>query len=202
MARIDYIDVDGLAAWEELTTAQLPEALAHDVITTVSRTIDWMCWRQADGFAPAGNTAEQRVYLLDPGARRLLIDDCVEVTEVRLGHPTTGDVVDLADLITAPFTAGQRGRAYEWVERLDCRALAPSRTRQRVYVTLRAGWPATPAGITQACKLGCARLLGRKDVRFGILESDEFGSVSLQAWDPDQRALICQYKRKSRVGGR
>ena len=202
MARVDYITTQQLADWEELDgVAQLPEALAHAVITAVSRTIDWMTWRQADGFAPAGAVAVQRRFLLGPGAGRLIVDDFTAVTEVRLGS-TTGDVLDLDDLLLEPDTAAQRGRPFEWIERLDCRRLTASAVRQYAFVTARWGWPATPAGIVQAAKLGASRLLGRKDTRFGVLESDEFGAIELKAWDPDERKQICQYKRKSRIGGR
>lgn len=215
MAGPDYISVENLADWEEVTAAQLPEDLAHDVITAVSRSIDTMCWRQADGFGPAGNTAEQRMFVIEPDARRLIVDDFVEVTEVRIGSDTA-DPLDLDDLLTEPYDADRRGRPYEWIERLDRYPLAGSlggysrfesfgsaaRSRMRAYVTARWGWPATPAEITQAVKIGSARLLGRKDVRFGLLQSDEFGSVELKAWDPDERRLICAgFKRKSHVGG-
>lgn len=45
-----------------------------------------------------------------------------------------------------------------------------------VQITAKGGWPAVPAEVKQACLIQAAFIWGRKDARFGVAGSPEFGN--------------------------
>lgn len=65
----------------------------------------------------------------------------------------------------------------------------------RVQITAKWGWPATPDPIIQACLIKASRLFHRKDSPQGIAGFGEFGPVRLsRTEDADVEALLSPYR--------
>ena len=73
--------------------------------------------------------------------------------------------------------------------------------RACVEVTAKWGWPAVPAPVTQATMIQAARLVGRRDSRFGIAGAADVGELRLLARvDADVAVLLAPFRRGVHVG--
>lgn len=75
---------------------------------------------------------------------------------------------------------------------------SPGRLYPGVRVTARGGWPAVPAAVRQATLIQAAFLWGRKDSRFGVAGSPEFGNEMRveSSLDRTAQALLRPYRRQ------
>lgn len=75
---------------------------------------------------------------------------------------------------------------------------SPSRDWPGVRVTSKGGWPAVPAPVKQATLIQAAFIWGRKDSRFGVAGSPEFGNELRveSALDRTAQALLRPYRRR------
>ena len=75
---------------------------------------------------------------------------------------------------------------------------SPGRLYPGVRVTAKGGWPAVPAPVKQATLIQAAFLWGRKDSRFGVAGSPEFGNEMRveSSLDRTAQALLRPYRRQ------
>lgn len=107
---------------------------------------------------------------------------------------------DTADYRLAPENAAPAGRPWTRIIAVGQKrfpVVRASRLYPGVRVTARGGWPAVPAEVKQATLIQAAFLWGRKDSKFGVAGSPEFGNELRVETDLDRtaRALLRHVRR-------
>lgn len=97
-----------------------------------------------------------------------------------------------------PVNAAAAGRPWTRLVAVAARRFPTGGRWPRVRVTARGGWPAVPAAVVQATYIQAAFLWGRKDARFGVAGSPEFGNELRveSALDRTAQALLRDYRRE------
>jgi len=169
------------------------DAVLGAVLEAVSAGIDNYCDRRFDQVEEARTFSPRRVD-------RVLIDDCVSVSEVATddGSRSYARVWAASDYDLTPENAAPR-------EPYTVLAISPLGNytlpilRKGVRVTGVWGWPSVPEPVHEACLIQAARVFKRKDSPFGITGTPEYGQMRLGRFDPDVAWLLEPY-RKIAVG--
>ena len=193
----DYCTLSQLKASLRITD-QVDDSLLSTAIDSASRWVDGWCDRS---FATAGTAITFRDFVPTDTFGIIHIDDCVQVTEVRVDDDldqTFGKTLQSIDWaaepvntqtygLTLPFT---RLRSYEdgywpvW------------RGQPTVRVYARYGWPAIPDPVRQATILQAARLFTRLDSPLGVAGMGDMGVMRVSRFvDPDVEQLLQPYRR-------
>jgi len=179
-------------------TDQVDDTLLATAIDAASRWVDGWCDRS---FAAAGTAITYRDFVPTDTFGIVHIDDCVQVTEVRVDDDldqTYGKTLRAIDWaaepvntktygLTLPFT---RLRSYEdgywpvW------------RGQPTVRVYARYGWPAVPDPVRLATILQASRLFTRNDSPLGVAGMGDMGMMRVSRFvDPDVEQLLQPYRR-------
>lgn len=104
-----------------------------------------------------------------------------------------------ADYRLEPPNADEAGRPFTRIVAVGSHRFptGAGRLYPGVRVTAKGGWPAVPAPVKQACLIQAAFLWGRKDSRFGVAGSPEFGNELRveSSLDRTAQALLRPYRR-------
>lgn len=179
-------------------TDQVDDGLLNTAIQSASRWVDGWCDRD---FTPAGTAVTARDYVPHTTFGIVQIDDCVEVTEVRVDDDldrTFSKTLQTIDWqpepvnqktygLVLPFT---RLRSYEdgyW---------PVFRGQPTVRVFARYGWPAVPDAVREATILQSSRLFTRLDSPLGVAGFGDMGAMRVSRFvDPDVEQLLAPYRR-------
>ena len=179
-------------------TDQIDDSLLNTAIDSASRWVDGWCDRS---FAPAGTAITSRDYTPTDTFGVIYIDDCVEVTEVRIDDDldrTFSKVLLPQDYLLEPVNEVRYGlrlpftklRTYEdgyW---------PVFREQPTVRVTGRFGWPEVPVAVREATILQASRLFTRLDAPLGIAGFGDLGGMRVSRFvDPDVEMLLAPYRR-------
>ena len=182
-------------------TDQIDDSLLNTAIDAASRWVDGWCDRS---FAPAGTAVgaiTSREYTPTDTFGVIYIDDCVEVTEVRIDDDldrTFSKVLLPQDYLLEPVNEVRYGlrlpftklRTYEdgyW---------PVFRGQPTVRVTGRFGWPEVPTAVREATILQASRLFTRLDAPLGIAGFGDMGGMRVSRFvDPDVEMLLAPYRR-------
>jgi hypothetical protein len=179
-------------------TDQIDDGLLTTAISASSRWVDGWCDRS---FAPAGTAITSRDYTPKDRFGVIYIDDCVEVTEVRIDDDldqTFSETLRDIDFLLEPVNEERYGlvlpftrlRPYEdgyW---------PTFRERPTVRVFARYGWPAVPDAVREATILQSSRLFTRLDAPLGIAGFGDLGGMRVSRFvDPDVEQLLAPYRR-------
>jgi hypothetical protein len=150
-------------------------------------------------FSVAG-VASARYYTATD-AHTVHIDALASTTDLAVAADHDGDgtfedsyVLD-TDVRLAPYNAPAAGAPWTRLETIGSNYF-PVRARG-VRVTARwGGWAAVPASVKQATLIQATRLWSRKDARYGVAGTPEFGSEVrlLNRLDPDVELLLRPYR--------
>lgn len=99
-----------------------------------------------------------------------------------------------------PANASDDGRPWSRIVAVGSRYFPTGSYRRRwpaVRITAKGGWTAVPAAVKQACLIQAAFIWGRKDSRFGVAGSPEFGNELRveTALDRTAQVLLDPYRR-------
>lgn len=166
----------------------LDDGPLKDRLTEASRAIDRKTGRRFwldDTATPRSFNPRGRVTL----DGRFLVDDIGSTDNllVEIGAGTSW--TEVVDYETSPENALVRGDPITALVRVNGSCYWGAGP-QRVRITARWGWPATPEEIRLATLLLANRLYLRKDSPEGVAGSAEWGVIRLSRWDPDVEALI------------
>ena len=101
-----------------------------------------------------------------------------------------------SDFRLEPVNAAADSEPWTSIERIKTGSYTFPSHKNRVKVTAKFGWAATPTAIKQACLIQAERLYKRKDSPFGVAGSTDFGVVRLLSkLDPDVEQLVKPYRR-------
>lgn len=179
-------------------TDQIDDSLLNTAIESASRWVDGWCDRD---FTPAGTAVTSRDYTPTDTFGVIYIDDCVEVTEVRIDDDldrTFSEVLLPQDYLLEPVNEQRYGltlpftklRTYEdgyW---------PVFREQPTVRVTGRFGWPEVPVAVREATILQASRLFTRLDAPLGIAGFGDLGGMRVSRFvDPDVEMLLAPYRR-------
>lgn len=179
-------------------TDQVDDALLNTAIDSASRWVDGWCDRS---FAPAGTAVTSRDYTPASTFGVIYIDDCVEVTEVRIDDDldrTFSKVLLPVDYLLEPVNEQRYGLVLPFTR------LRPYedgywpvfRERPTVRVSGRFGWPEVPAAVREATILQASRLFTRLDAPLGIAGFGDLGGMRVSRFvDPDVEMLLAPYRR-------
>jgi hypothetical protein len=179
-------------------TDQIDDGLLNTAITSSSRWVDGWCDRN---FAPAGTAVTSRDYTPATTFGTIYIDDCVEVTEVKIDDDldrTFSKTLLPVDYLLEPVNEVRYGlvlpftklRTYEdgyW---------PVFRGQPTVRVSARYGWPEVPEAVREATILQASRLFTRLDAPLGIAGFGDMGGMRVSRFvDPDVEMLLQPYRR-------
>ena len=179
-------------------TDQIDDGLLNTAIDSASRWVDGWCDRS---FAPAGTAVTSREYTPTDTFGVIYIDDCVEVTEVKIDDDldrTFSKTLLEIDYLLEPVNEQRYGlilpftrlRPYEdgyW---------PVFRNRPTVRVSARFGWPEVPTAVREATILQASRLFTRLDAPLGIAGFGDLGGMRVSRFvDPDVEMLLAPYRR-------
>ena len=179
-------------------TDQIDDGLLNTAIDSASRWVDGWCDRS---FAPAGTAVTSREYTPTDTFGVIYIDDCVEVTEVKIDDDldrTFSKTLLEIDYLLEPVNEERYGlilpftrlRPYEdgyW---------PVFRDRPTVRVSARFGWPEVPSAVREATILQASRLFTRLDAPLGIAGFGDLGGMRVSRFvDPDVEMLLAPYRR-------
>lgn len=193
----DYATLNQLKSALRITDT-VDDTLLETALDSASRWVDGWCDRT---FAAAGTAVTFRDYVPTETFGIVQIDDCVEVTEVRVDDDldqtfsktlrsidwAAEPVNSVTSGLTLPFT---RLRSYEdgywpvW------------RGQPTVRVYARYGWPAIPDPVREATILQASRLFTRLDAPLGVAGFGDMGAMRVSRFvDPDVEMLLAPYRR-------
>jgi hypothetical protein len=179
-------------------TDQIDDGLLNTAISASSRWVDGWCDRS---FAPAGTAVTSRDYTPRDTFGVIYIDDCVEVTEVRIDDDldrTFSKTLLPIDFLLEPVNEQRYGLVLPFTR------LRPYedgywpvfRDRPTVRVFARYGWPAVPDAVREATILQSSRLFTRLDSPLGVAGFGDMGAMRVSRFvDPDVEQLLAPYRR-------
>lgn len=143
-------------------------------------------WREVDGDGEP--VATTRVFD-DCGPARLYVDDFTEIVAVtpESSFNVLGTLVDPTTYRPGPANAPVDGRPYTYLE-----GSFGWWWGTRLHVEAFWGWPAIPAGVTQACLLMTDRVLKRRESPNAVVGFDEL-AFRISREDPDVVNLLEPY---------
>lgn len=195
----DYATLSQLKSALRITD-QVDDTLLKTCLNSASAWVDGWCDRS---FAAAGTAITYRDFVPHETFGVINIDDCVQVTEVRIDedldrtYDKTLLAIDWAAEPTNQTTNGlrlpfTRLRSYEdgywpvW------------RGQPTVRVYARYGWPEVPEPVKDATILQASRLFTRFDSPLGVAGMGDMGVMRVSRFvDPDVEQLLQPYRRIS-----
>jgi hypothetical protein len=180
---------------------QIDDSLLNTAIESASRWVDGWCDRS---FTPAGTAVSaftSRDYTPTDRFGVIYIDDCVEVSEVRIDDDldrTFSKTLLAADFLLEPVNEQRYGLTLPFTR------LRPYedgywpvfRDRPTVRVTARFGWPEVPVAVREATILQASRLFTRLDSPLGVAGFGDMGAMRVSRFvDPDVEMLLQPYRR-------
>jgi hypothetical protein len=158
-------------------TDQIDDSLLNTAITSASRWVDGWCDRS---FEAAGTAITSRDYIPTGTFETLFIDDCVEVTEVRVDDDldrTFADVLRPIDYQAEPVNLRSDGLILPFtrLKPFEDGYWPTWRGQATVRVFARYGWPAVPAAVQEATILQASRLFTRLDSPLGVAGFGDMG---------------------------
>lgn len=192
-------DTEGYATVAEVSTALQLDGTANSatlehLIEVASGRIDYLCGRT---FKPA--TQDVRVYQCGPS-------DADDVTEAVLddlqSNPTPTLSVAASEFAAADEWTTLTADAYRFdrpaVDDLPVTLVRIAGNHSWLRVDGHFGWPSVPKQIRRATILLTSRLWRREPSPLGTVASGgELGEQTVQTYDPDIRALVQSYRRRS-----
>lgn len=195
----EYVTVAELKETLGLTGQTFADADLALVLSAAARDIDEACGRR---FYLDDDATSVRYYSPD-SARRLMIDDLVDLTSLKLDRDGDGVYeetwTDGTDFVLEPLNAATDGWPYESVARRVVSGQSfPVGYEKSVEVTGQFGWPAVPDTIRAATSILASRLFKRsREAPFGIVTvgADVGAAMRLARTDPDVASLISPYRK-------
>ena len=193
MTVTSYATVSELKTRIGITDA-VDDVVLGAVVDAVSRGIDNYCGRMF--YKTAAGIVR---YYTPLHSDRVLIDDCVALTEVKTdedGDRTYEDTWTATDYDLLPENAATDSQPYtEIAVTPDGDYTFPDGIRKGLKLTGTWGWPDVPGPIHEACLIQAARVFKRKDAPFGISGSPEMGQMRIGRLDPDVLWLLDTYRK-------
>lgn len=196
----DYLTSAEMKATLSLTGQSFADADIAAAITAASRMVDGACDRR---FYLDADALQVNYYTPD-SLRRVMIDDLVVLTSLKIDRGGTGSFTETwtlnTDFVLEPLNAPTDFVASPY-ESVHVRSLAgrwlPSWVERSVQVTGQFGWPAVPQPVKTATSLLANRMLKRvREAPLGIVAVGVEGTaMRLARTDPDVAALLAPYYR-------
>lgn len=195
-----YVELEQLKSTAELTGHPFADQDALAALAAASRAVDEATGRR---FYLDADAAQVRYYTAN-GTRRLLIDDLVTLTTLKVDRGGDGTFEETwtvgTDFVLDPLNAAADARPYESVLIRYYRGLTwPSGVEKGVEVTGKFGWLTVPAEIKVATTMIAARLLKRmREAPFGVVALGLDGNaVRISRTDPDVAQLLAGFDRRA-----
>ncbi len=195
-----YVELEQFKSAMTLTGTTFSDLECQAAILAASRAIDGATGRRF-WLDPADTT---RTYTPD-SQRRLMIDDLVSVTSVKIDRSSDGVFEETwtqgTHYVLEPFNAAADLRPYESIlRRTRAGYLFPAGWEQSVQVIGTFGWPVVPSGIQAATLILASKLVKRiREAPFGIVTVggaiDGAAAVRIARHDPDVIPLISEFVR-------
>jgi hypothetical protein len=166
----------------------------ENTITTVSREIDKYCGQY---FYKTSTGSTDTRYFTAVESERLLVGGFVSVTALYTdslagdrSYPYTWATTDY-DLFPYDAATLSEPEPYRWLDVTPRGQYKfPVDLAKGVKLTAVYGWPAVPAGITEACLLWSMRLHARYKTPLGISSMSALGQQTVKVPPPDKD--VCQ----------
>jgi hypothetical protein len=208
MARGVYVDDDALKRTLTLTGTSFADYDIAPAIAAASRAVDEYCGRQFDRI----NDVEQSRFYRPVSPSLILIDDLIEITELRtfqwgLGStekvwtPPSAFPEETPHFLLEPNNAIEDGYPYTRIVLNTFGAVQgfPSWSPQSAKVTGKWGWPALPDQVVTATTLIATRTIKRiREAPFGVIMGgmDIGGAIRIARTDPDVCQMLAPYVRE------
>jgi len=179
-------------------TDQIDDTLLDTAITSASRWVDGWCDRE---FEAAGTAVTTRDYTPANAFGVIYIDDCVEVTQVKIDADldrTFSETLVAADYLLEPVNEVRYGLALPFtrLRTYEDGYWPVFGGRPTVRVSARYGWPAVPETVKEAAILQASRLFTRLDSPLGVAGFGDMGAMRVSRFvDPDVEQLLAPYRR-------
>lgn len=179
-------------------TDQIDDTILGVALDSASRWVDGWCDRS---FQPAGTAITSRDYTPVDTFGVIYIDDCVEVTEVRIDDDldrTFSKVLLPQDYLLEPVNEVRYGLRlpYTKLRTYEDGYWPVFRGQPTVRVTGRFGWPEVPTAVREATIMQTQRLFTRRDAPLGVAGFGDLGAMRVSRFvDPDVEMLLAPYRR-------
>src|SRR6056297_2212200 len=193
----DYATLSQLKSALRITDA-VDDSLLNTALDSASRWVDGWCDRS---FAAAGTAVTSRDYVPTTTFGIVQIDDCVEVTEVRLDDDldrTFSKTLLSIDWAPEPVNQTTYGLALPFtrLRSYEDGYWPVWRGQPTVRVFARYGWPEIPDAVREATILQASRLFTRLDSPLGVAGFGDMGAMRVSRFvDPDVEQLLAPYRR-------
>ena len=191
----DYCTLAELKAALSITD-NIDDTVLQTAITSASAWVDGWCYRS---FAAAGTAVTDRDYIPTGTFQTLAIDDCVEITEVKLDDDLDGtfaDTLTAADFQAEPVNSTTGGLALPFtrLRPFEDGYWPTFRGQATVRVSARYGWPAIPDAVREATIFRASALFTRRDSPLGVAGFGDMGAMRVSRFvDPDVKSLLDPY---------
>lgn len=179
-------------------TDQVDDSLLNTSLASASRWVDGWCDRS---FAAAGTAVTYRDFVPTETFGIVHIDDCVEVTEVRIDDDldqTYSKTLRAIDWAAEPANSVTYGLALPFtrLRTYEDGYWPVWRGQPTVRVYARYGWTAVPEAVKEATILQASRLFTRLDSPLGVAGMGDMGVMRVSRFvDPDVEQLLAPYRR-------
>lgn len=193
----DYCTLTELKAALSITD-NIDDTVLQTAITSASAWVDGWCYRS---LAAAGTAVTDRDYIPTGTFETLAIDDCVEITLVKLDDDldgTFGETLTAVDFQAEPVNATTGGLALPFtrLRPFEDGYWPTFRGQATVRVSARFGWPAIPDAVREATILRASQLFTRRDSPLGVAGFGDMGAMRVSRFvDPDVESLLAPYRK-------
>lgn len=193
----NYAQLSELKAALRITDS-VDDTQLNIALTSASRWVDGWCDRT---FAAAGTAITYRDFVPVDTFGIVHIDDCVQVTEVRIDDDldqTYAKTLRAIDWAAEPVNATTYGLALPFtrLRSYEDGYWPVWRGQPTVRVYARYGWAAVPDAVQQATILQASRLFTRLDSPLGVAGMGDMGVMRVSRFvDPDVEQLLLPYRR-------
>ena len=193
----DYCTLAELKAALSITDI-IDDTILQTAITSASAWVDGWCYRS---FEAAGTAVTDRDYIPTGTFETLAIDDCVEITEVKLDDDLDGtfaDTLTAADFQAEPVNSTTGGLALPFtrLRPFEDGYWPTFRGQATVRVSARYGWPAIPDAVREATIFRASALFTRRDSPLGVAGFGDMGAMRVSRFvDPDVEMLLAPYRK-------
>ena len=193
----DYCTLAELKAALSITDI-IDDTILQTAITSASAWVDGWCYRS---FEAAETAVTDRDYIPTGTFETLAIDDCVEITEVKLDDDLDGtfaDTLTAADFQAEPVNSTTGGLALPFtrLRPFEDGYWPTFRGQATVRVSARYGWPAIPDAVREATIFRASALFTRRDSPLGVAGFGDMGAMRVSRFvDPDVEMLLAPYRK-------
>lgn len=195
-----YVELEQLKSTSETTGFTFADQDGLLALAAASRACDKMTGRR---FYLDVDATQVRYYTAN-GTRRLIIDDLVTLTTLKVDRTGDGVYEETwtvgTDFVLEPLNAAADTRPYENILIRKNRGLYwPCEVEKGVEVTGKFGWLTVPSDIKTATTLIAARLVKRmREAPFGVVALGVDGTaVRIARTDPDVAMLLEDFDRRA-----